>query len=158
MVCILECLVSSSEREKRFSHAGKLQAKGFSPVWVRICRVYSAQKPVGEYNHLSVIRKLADLMLESAESTAAERVWALVRSRGDFVARLVLGRGGHGGGGGRKTRREVEKTGEWPGNGCRLLRITWGNVSVESSARAVRKYHFWRNRLIGSSPHSDRSD
>ena len=31
-----ECLVSSSERLKRFEHPGKVQAWGFSPVWVRM--------------------------------------------------------------------------------------------------------------------------
>lgn len=38
-LCIRECLVSSSERENRFSHPGKEQRKGFSPVCVRIWRV-----------------------------------------------------------------------------------------------------------------------
>ena len=37
--CILEWRVSSSEREKRFSHEGKVQTKGFSLVCVRIWRV-----------------------------------------------------------------------------------------------------------------------
>jgi len=32
LLWILECLVSSSEREKRFVQPGKVQAWGFSPV------------------------------------------------------------------------------------------------------------------------------
>ena len=39
LLCILEWRVSSSEREKRFSHPGKVQANGFSPVCVRMWRV-----------------------------------------------------------------------------------------------------------------------
>lgn len=39
LLCILEWRVSSSEREKRFSHPGKAQANGFSPVCVRMWRV-----------------------------------------------------------------------------------------------------------------------
>lgn len=35
-----EWRVSSSEREKRFSQPGKVQRKGFSPVCVRMCRVW----------------------------------------------------------------------------------------------------------------------
>jgi len=40
LLCILEWRVNSSEREKRFSHPGKAQAKGFSPVCVRMWRVF----------------------------------------------------------------------------------------------------------------------
>ena len=40
LLCILEWRVSSSEREKRFSHPGKVQANGFSPVCVRMWRVF----------------------------------------------------------------------------------------------------------------------
>ena len=36
---ILACLVNSSERENRLSQPGWVQAWGFSPVWVRMCRV-----------------------------------------------------------------------------------------------------------------------
>lgn len=39
LVWIRECRVSSSEREKRFVHPGKVHACGFSPVWVLMCRV-----------------------------------------------------------------------------------------------------------------------
>ena len=39
LLCILEWRVNSSEREKRFSHPRKVQANGFSPVWVRMWRV-----------------------------------------------------------------------------------------------------------------------
>ena len=39
LLCILEWRVSSSEREKRFSHPEKVQANGFSPVCVRMWRV-----------------------------------------------------------------------------------------------------------------------
>lgn len=39
LLCIRECLVSSSERLKRFEHPGKVQAWGFSPVCVRMWRV-----------------------------------------------------------------------------------------------------------------------
>lgn len=39
LLCILEWRVSSSEREKRFSQPGKVQANGFSPVCVRMWRV-----------------------------------------------------------------------------------------------------------------------
>ena len=36
LLCMRECLVSLSEREKRFSQPGKVHSKGFSPVCVRI--------------------------------------------------------------------------------------------------------------------------
>lgn len=36
LLCILECLVSSSDLLKRFEHPGNVQAWGFSPVCVRI--------------------------------------------------------------------------------------------------------------------------
>jgi hypothetical protein len=36
LLCILECLVSSSDLLKRFEQPGKVQACGFSPVWVLI--------------------------------------------------------------------------------------------------------------------------
>ena len=39
LLWILEWRVSSSEREKRFSQPGKVQANGFSPVCVRMWRV-----------------------------------------------------------------------------------------------------------------------
>ncbi len=39
LLCILECLVSSSDLLNRFEQPGKLQACGFSPVCVRICLV-----------------------------------------------------------------------------------------------------------------------
>jgi hypothetical protein len=39
LVWMRECRVSSSEREKRFSHEGNVQMNGFSPVCVRMCRV-----------------------------------------------------------------------------------------------------------------------
>lgn len=39
LLCILECLVSSSDRLNRFEHPGNAHACGFSPVWVRMCRV-----------------------------------------------------------------------------------------------------------------------
>ena len=40
LVCIRKCRVSSSEREKRFSHPANVHACGFSPVWMRACRVW----------------------------------------------------------------------------------------------------------------------
>lgn len=40
LLCILEWRVNSSEREKRFSQPGKVQANGFSPVCVRMWRVF----------------------------------------------------------------------------------------------------------------------
>ena len=40
LLCILEWRVSSSEREKRFSHPGNVQPNGFSPVCVRMWRVF----------------------------------------------------------------------------------------------------------------------
>lgn len=39
-VWILRCLVNSSDREKRFGHRSKVQRWGFSPVCVRMCRVW----------------------------------------------------------------------------------------------------------------------
>lgn len=39
LVWILECLVSSSDRENRLVHPGNVQTWGFSPVWVRMCLV-----------------------------------------------------------------------------------------------------------------------
>ena len=39
LLCILECRVNSSEREKRFVQPWKLHAWGFSPVCVRMCLV-----------------------------------------------------------------------------------------------------------------------
>ena len=44
LLCILECLVSSSDRLKRFEQPGKAQACGFSPVCVRICRVWCSSR------------------------------------------------------------------------------------------------------------------
>lgn len=38
--CIRECLVSSSDLEKRLKQPGKLHWCGFSPVWVLICLVW----------------------------------------------------------------------------------------------------------------------
>lgn len=40
-LCMRECRVSSSERENRFSHPGYEHRKGFSPVCVRMCRVWA---------------------------------------------------------------------------------------------------------------------
>ena len=40
LLCILEWRVNSSEREKRFSHPRKVQGNGFSPVCVRMWRVF----------------------------------------------------------------------------------------------------------------------
>jgi len=40
LLCIREWRVSSSDLEKRFSQEGKVHGKGFSPVCVRICRVW----------------------------------------------------------------------------------------------------------------------
>ena len=44
LLCILECLVSSSDRLKRFEHPGNEQACGFSPVWVRMWRVWCSRR------------------------------------------------------------------------------------------------------------------
>lgn len=44
LLCIREWRVSSSERLKRFEHPGKVQAWGFSPVWVRIWRVWCSRR------------------------------------------------------------------------------------------------------------------
>lgn len=43
LLCILEWRVSSSEREKRFSHPRKVQTNGFSPVCVRMWRVFGGR-------------------------------------------------------------------------------------------------------------------
>lgn len=67
-----EWRVSSSEREKRFSQAGKVQTNGFSPVWVRMWRVWDGQRG------LEGLGERAYLVLEAGEGAAAEMVGALV--------------------------------------------------------------------------------
>lgn len=44
LLCILECRVSSSDRENFLLHPGKVQAWGFSPVWVRMCLVWCSRR------------------------------------------------------------------------------------------------------------------
>lgn len=44
LVWIRACRVSSSDREKRFSQPGKVHWWGFSPVWVRMCRVWCSRR------------------------------------------------------------------------------------------------------------------
>lgn len=43
-VWIRTCRVNSSDREKRFSHPGNVHWWGFSPVWVRMWRVWCSSR------------------------------------------------------------------------------------------------------------------
>lgn len=54
LLCILECLVSSSDLENFFEQPGYWHACGFSPVCVRMCRVWcsSLWKALSHRGHL----------------------------------------------------------------------------------------------------------
>lgn len=72
LLCMREWRVSSSEREKRFSQPEKVQTKGFSPVWVRMCLVWERLEKLGGYAGRTY------LVLEAAEGPTTEGIGAFV--------------------------------------------------------------------------------
>lgn len=75
LLWIREWRVSSSEREKRFSQPGKAQTKGFSPVCVRMWRVWEKVEWV-----VPKAKDRTDLVFKARKGSATENVGTLVRS------------------------------------------------------------------------------